>query len=194
VVLTTGASDRALWATAFYAGLRRGELAGLRWEDVDLDASLLHVRRGWDYQEGPIEPKSQAGVRSVPLCRTLRAQLLEHRLRSGRSEGLVFGRTSTRPFEPGGVQARADTAWKRHGLERVTLHECRHAYSTFLDAAEVWPTRADRYMGHSDHSTPGRYRHQLEQQYAEDAARLDRYLTGAQTGAQATEPASLRGI
>jgi hypothetical protein len=40
-------------------------------------------------------------------------------------------------------------------------------------------------MGHSDHSTPGRYRHQLEQQYAEDAARLDQYLTGAQTGAQA---------
>jgi len=62
-----------------------------------------------------------------------------------------------------------------HGLERVTLHECRHAYSSFLDAAGVWPTRADRYMGHADHSTPGRYRHQLEGQLAEDALLLDAY-------------------
>jgi integrase len=44
--------DRPLWATAFYAGLRRGELIGLRWEDVDLATGVLHVRRGWDDVEG----------------------------------------------------------------------------------------------------------------------------------------------
>lgn len=64
-----------------------------------------------------------------------------------------------------------------------------------LDAAGVWPTRADRYMGHADNSTPGRYRHQLEGQLAEDALLLDAYLslsaTGAQTGAHPEETASL---
>jgi integrase len=35
-----------LWAVAFYAGLRRGELIGLRWSDVDLAAGVIHVRRG----------------------------------------------------------------------------------------------------------------------------------------------------
>lgn len=44
--------DRAIWATAFYAGLRRGELQALRAMDVDLGASLIHVRKGWDQVEG----------------------------------------------------------------------------------------------------------------------------------------------
>ena len=50
--------DRALWATAFYADLRRGELRGLQDDDIDLEANLIRVRRGWDDVEGAIEPKS----------------------------------------------------------------------------------------------------------------------------------------
>ena len=42
------ASDRALWATALYAGLRRGELRALRWDDIDLTAGVIHVRRAMD--------------------------------------------------------------------------------------------------------------------------------------------------
>jgi len=53
-------------------------------------------------------------------------------------------------------------------------------------------------MGHADHSTPGRYRHQLEGQLAEDALLLDAYLslsvTGAQTGAHPEETASLSEV
>ena len=50
-------ADRPLWATAFYAGLRRGELIGLRWKDVDLASGVLRVRRGWDAVEGEIAPQ-----------------------------------------------------------------------------------------------------------------------------------------
>jgi integrase len=193
-LLVAGApkEERALWATALYGGLRRGELMALRWEDVDLGAGRLSVRASWDIREGRVPPKSRAGVRDVPITEPLRVHLADHRLRT-RADGLVFGRNAERPFEPVGVAARADEAWAAHGLERVTLHECRHAYSTFLDAAGVWPTRADRYMGHADHSTPGRYRHQLEGQLADDAALLDAYLslTGAHDGAQLEEVASL---
>ena len=46
---------RPIYATAFYAGLRRGELRGLRWADIDLAAGLLHVRHGWDNVAGEIE-------------------------------------------------------------------------------------------------------------------------------------------
>jgi integrase len=56
--------DRPLWATAFYAGLRRGELRGLRDEDVDLEANEIHVRRGWDDVDGEIDPKSAKGTRT----------------------------------------------------------------------------------------------------------------------------------
>ena len=57
------AQDRALWATAFYAGLRRGELRALRWIDVDLAGGVIRVERSWDVKEGVIDPKSTAGHR-----------------------------------------------------------------------------------------------------------------------------------
>lgn len=66
------ADDRAVWATAFYAGLRRGELHALRVRDIDLDADRIAVECGWDQVEGVIEPKSRAGWRSVPMLGILR--------------------------------------------------------------------------------------------------------------------------
>jgi integrase len=70
--------DRTLWATAMYAGLRLGELLALDWSAVDLDAGLIHVRRSWDPKEGPVTPKSRAGIRSVPVPQVLRSHLVVH--------------------------------------------------------------------------------------------------------------------
>jgi integrase len=55
-------SERATWATAFYAGLRRGELRALRRADVELGRSEISVQRSWDQYEGPIDPKSEASA------------------------------------------------------------------------------------------------------------------------------------
>lgn len=167
--------DQALWATALYAGLRSGELEALQDEDVDLENGVIHVEHGWDKVEGFIEPKSAAGKRTVPICGHLRSYLE----RRERHPGHFFG-TAARPFDYWSTVSRAWKVWKDAGLERVTLHECRHTFSTFLDAAGVSETRADRYMGHSNGSVANRYRH--PSQYAEDAARLDEYLSGAETG------------
>jgi len=84
-------ADRALWATALYAGLRRAELRGLEWADVDLDAGVIHVRRSIDALGEVIRPKSKAGERTVPIPRLLRGHLLEQKLRN-RTAGYVFGR------------------------------------------------------------------------------------------------------
>jgi integrase len=190
--------DRALWATATYAGLRRGELRALR--VCDVNESHIEVSRGWDDYAGAIDPKSRAGNRQVPLPTILAEILTEHVERTGRSgEELLFGRTAREPFTPSFIRKRANEAWETAEVERIGLHECRHSYSTYLDAAGVSETRADRYMGHSNPSVANRYRHQLEGQLAEDAARLDEYLSGAlagkvvalptgtQTGTQAAE-------
>jgi integrase len=92
--------DRAIWATAIYAGLRRGELLGLRWEDVDLAAGVIHVERSWDAKEGVVGPKSRAGRRTVPIPAALRDYLVEHKLRLGRHVGLVFGTSYTQRSRP----------------------------------------------------------------------------------------------
>ena len=80
------ASYRALWAVAFYAGLRLGELRGLRWEDVSLTDDIIHVRRAVG-QKGEIgTPKSAAGVRRIPMINALRSRLLELHIELGRPE------------------------------------------------------------------------------------------------------------
>jgi integrase len=98
LIAAAPAGDRGLWATALYAGLRRGELMALRWEDVDFDAGLIRVERGWDKAEGPIEPKSLAGRRRMPMAQPLRAHLAAHRPASGSAGDLVFGRNDGQPF------------------------------------------------------------------------------------------------
>lgn len=68
--------DRPVWATAMYAGLRRGELRGLRARDVDLATGVIRVEYGWDDEEGAIELKSNAGHRRVPIAAVLRTNYL----------------------------------------------------------------------------------------------------------------------
>ena len=127
--------------------------------------------------QGRQQPKSLAGRRDVPLTDTLRGYLTAHLERTGRSgEDLLFGRTRTEPFTPGHVSDRADDGWT--DSERFTLHEARHSFPAYLDAAGISETRADRYMGHSNGSVAGRYRHQLAGQLVDDAKRLDEYLVG----------------
>lgn len=141
--------DRALWAAALYSGLRMGELRALRWEDVDFDRGLIHVRRTWDDREGPVEPKSRAGRRSVPLVGLLRAELVAQRLACAWSEGLVYGRSATSPFNPRTINLRANRAWKAAGLTRITLHECRHTFASIMIAANINAKAMSVYMGHA---------------------------------------------
>ena len=133
LIATLPESERALWATAAYAGLRRGELRALRVSDlVGLEPSgrerWIEIHRGWDDVEGEIAPKSKAGIRLALMPETLRVLLLDHIQRTGRGDDdFVFGRTAKKPFTPGQPQDRADAAWTRAGVERTTLQYLRHA-------------------------------------------------------------------
>jgi integrase len=181
-------TDRAIYATALYAGLRLGELRALRWEDVDLERNVLRVERAWDALEGVIEPKSKAGRRTVPIGKTLRAYLLRHQLASGRRGGLVFGRTPTVPFDTGGIWKRSRKAWTAAELSPLTLHEARHTFASLMIAAGVNTKALTDYMGHASvRVTFDRYGHLMPGNETEAAGLLDDYLekaTGAQTGAQ----------
>jgi integrase len=169
-------ADQALWATALYAGARSGELKALQDEDVDLEAGTIRIERSWDKVEGFIEPKSAAGKRTIPICDHLRSYLE----RVERDGGFFFG-SAREPFDYDAIYKRARKAWDDAELEPIGLHECRHSFSSYLDAAGVSDTRADRYMGHANHSVQRRYRHSLDGQLAADAGLLDEFLSGAES-------------
>ena len=182
--------DRARWATALYAGLRRGELMALRWEDVDLQKNVITVSRSWDVRAGVIEPKSQRGNRAVPLAMVLKNILIRHRFLTGRSQGLVFGRSAGRPFNDTSVSGRALTAWKAENRKRresgapllapITLHDCRHTFASLMIAAGVNAKALSVYMGHASVMiTLDRYGHLFPGNEEEAAGLLDGYLARA---------------
>lgn len=171
-------TERPLWTTALYSGLRRGELRALDWSDVDFDRGVIHVERSWDNKAGEVPPKSEAGRRDVPIAEALRVVLLRHKLAQGRGGlGLAFGRSTTRPFNASTVQSRAQRAWAAAGLERLTPHECRHTYASLMIAAGVNAKTLSTYMGHANISiTLDRYGHLMPGAEREAAAQLDAYL------------------
>jgi integrase len=182
-------ADRALWASAFYAGLRSGELQALRWEDVDLAAGLIRVERAYDPKAREfIEPKSRAGVRNVPIPTGLREHLIEHKLRSGHSEGLTFGRSPESPVDVRALARRARTAWKNSRLTPIGLHECRHTYASLMIAAGVNAKALSTYMGHASVTiTLDRYGHLMPGNETEAAGLLDAYLDRANSAARVAQ-------
>jgi integrase len=191
----------AMWATAFEAGLRHGELRAVCWEHIDLDAHTIRVNDNWDQYEGRIDPKSAAGWRTVPMTGDLHVILAEHRRQTQRIAGLVFGRTASEPFASSSVNQRAVRAWEaanavaaEHAQEAgrklapgellvpIGLHEARHTYASYLIAAGVEMKAISTYMGHSSVAfTYDRYGHLLPDSLAENTAKLNAYLARART-------------
>lgn len=172
--------DRALWATAMFAGLRRGELRALTWDAVDFDRGVIRVASSWDRKAGPVAPKSRAGRRTVPMATALRVHLAEHRLQSGRASGLVFGRTADAPFDPSTVVDRARKAWAKAELTSIGLHECRHTFASLMIAAGVNAKALATYLGHASVTiTFDLYGHLMPGNEEQAAALLDAILDGA---------------
>ena len=170
--------ERALWATAFFAGLRRGELRALRVSDVhgleEGSEAYIDVVRSWDDKEGEIAPKSSAGTRRVPLPKTLQALLVEHVARIKRERRRLHLRSDREVAVLTELRSRdGRPSMEGRGHPSVTLHECRHGYASFLDAAGISEARADRYLGHAGTTVSDRYRHRLRGQLTQDATALD---------------------
>ena len=177
------ADQRALWATAFYGGLRRGELIALRIEDVDLEANVIRVRRSWDRIEGEVDLKSARGRRDVPISRTLRRYLLEHLVSLGWRAGYIFGRNTANPWSVEVPQRRAARVWKKHeDLKPIGLHEARHTFASLMIAAmgaggKFNAKVLQELMGHASITeTFDRYGHLFPGTRDEAAALLDAYL------------------
>ena len=172
-----------------YAGLRRGELRALRWEDVDLGGNIIHVQRSWDPIEGAQETKTDA-ERKVPIASILRDYLVEHRIRATDPNGLVFGE-GEEPFSLNTIRNRALRAWDEVGLEPITPHEARHTYASTMIAAGVNAKAISEFMAHRRSRSPMtpmgiscRGTRRRPQAYRTPTSRASRREAGASTGAR----------
>jgi integrase len=170
----------ALWWLVALRGLRRGEVAGLRWEDVDLAARELIVREqvivigGVEYL-GP--PKSVAGVRTLALdevsVRIMRALWRARRRRFGRvgAKDRVFRHSDGRPVQPDWLTRRFAHLVDELDLPPVRLHDLRHAAASLAGAAGVDLKVIQHDMGHSSPVTTAQTYVSVFQQTARAAVR-----------------------
>ncbi len=133
-------------ALAVYAGLRKGEIAGLRRDAVDLGRGMLLVERSYD---GPTKSKH---VRWVPLSPEL-AAVLRPWLLAHPGELVVSSLT-----EDTATNVLARRACRRAGIEPVTFHQLRHTAASHL-AQRVPLPLVGAVLGHADPKTTARYAH-----------------------------------
>jgi len=150
-----GPTDRVLWLTAATTGLRQGELAGLRWRDVDWTARLVRVRRS--YSRGQwTTPKSRRASRAVPMADRVAAELERHFGRSAytHDDDLVFCHPETgRLYDASKSRVRFKAALKRAGLRALRFHDLRHTYGTLMAAAGTPLRTLQGWLGHRDYKT-----------------------------------------
>ena len=165
------------YAFPFLAGTRPSEQLALHWEDVDFDRNVITIRRMLE-KDGTITnfTKTEAGMREVPMCSTLRDLLREWKLRCPRKDGvlkLVFPSRGAQQQWPmrkvgGGVLLYSNfrqriwlPTFKRlaeHGLPYVTPHSARHGFISTLQAQGVEVGLVAKIVGHADPSvTLGHY-------------------------------------
>lgn len=166
-----------MWRLALVTGMRRGELLGLRWTDLDTSGTPPSVSIGRQYsRQGKAgvsfgETKSGRG-RRVDLDAATVAILREHR---GKQEivgieGLVFSRADGTPMDPDSVTGWFQAAVRRTNLPRIRLHDLRHTAITMMLRARVHPKVVAERVGHANVGiTLDRYSHWVPA-LGEDAA------------------------
>ncbi|SKA80739.1 Site-specific recombinase XerD [Agreia bicolorata] len=154
----------ALFTLAYSTGLRRGELLGLRWQDLDFDRRLLHVRQtlqrlGKD--EGLVlgPPKSMRSRRSIPLPAVAVEALTVHRQeqlveRSAAREGwvesdFVFTTTIGTSIEPSNLLRTFNALTVKAGVRRIRFHDLRHTFASLMFSQNVPPRVVMDVLGHS---------------------------------------------
>ncbi|MFD7279889.1 tyrosine-type recombinase/integrase [Streptomyces sp. NPDC059862] len=187
----------AAFVLAIAMGLRRGEIVGLRWSDLDLDNRVLYVRQQTQRRRGVLyddDPKSRRR-RAVPLPALCIAPLRWHRMRQAaarakagerwQESAYVFTTRTGRPVEPRNVYRSFTRIAQSAGLRIIRLHDARHGTATLLTAAGVAPRVVMEILGHSQISiTMDVYTHVVQDTQREAMSHMDRLLRKRRPGRQ----------
>jgi integrase len=179
-----GQLARALLVTAAMTGMRRGELLGLRWRDVDYTNRRVWVRRSIGLGGVVKQPKTARSVRAIALPRMVADELEAHWKASPfrAPDDYVFtnsigtpldGRSMVREvFEPARVRAK---------LPPVRFHDLRHSYASVLIEQGAHPKVISDQLGHASvQITMDRYSHLFDGAYSDVNDELERAWEGAE--------------
>jgi integrase len=182
---------QALYVLAVMAGLRVGELLGLKWEDADLDTKTLHVRRTRSQaRTGPTFtiPKNGKGrsikltQRAVETLKAHKAAQNSERLKSGdlwQDNGLVFCTHAGKPLDFRNLAtASFKPLLKKAGLPDIRFHDLRHTCATLLLSRGHHPKLVQELLGHASIAmTLDRYSHVLPGMGDQTAAAMEAALS-----------------
>jgi integrase/predicted RNA-binding Zn-ribbon protein involved in translation (DUF1610 family) len=176
----------ALWRLLAMTGMRRGEALGLGWEDLDMEAGSVTIRRAWIAVNGAAqfsEPKSRSSRRTIALDPVTLEAMKTHAAQQADEQstwqedaaetGLVFTRPDGRPLVPWVVSK----SFRDHGraalLPRIPLHGLRHTYATLALSSGINPRIVSARLGHATVAlTLDVYSHVLPQADREAAERI----------------------
>jgi len=162
-------------------GMRRGEVLGLRWQDIDFETKLIRIRQqvqraNGELHIGPV--KTKAGNRDLPLlslvispleiCRHEQDQDRANLGRAWTETGLVFTTRTGRPIEPRNFVRSFTRICDQNGIRKISVHAIRHTTASLLKELGVPPRDAQVILGHANFSTT-----QQIYTHVNDAARLD---------------------
>ena len=181
-----GHPDAALYRLALATGMRRGELLGLRWRDLDLDTSSLSVRQQVVRAAGSLRigpPKTAASRRRIALdadtveaLRGHRRSQAVERLQAGRGQSgddLVFGRPDGAPRDPDVVSHTFRRSVTAAGLPVIRFHDLRHTHASLLLARGTNPKVVQERLGHASVAiTLDLYSHVVPDLQTEAAAQI----------------------
>lgn len=178
-----------------YSGLRRGELCGLEWSDVNLDSCMIHVARASQYQKGrgitEVPTKNASSERAIKIphvmadvLREYKTWWMEYRLSVGDrwqdKDGRLFVQDDGEPINPDTINFWLNRFTKTHDLPHLNPHALRHTFATLQIAAGVDLRTLQARTGHAQASTlVNIYSHALKSAAEAATNALDDMLTPA---------------
>jgi integrase len=192
--LNAAKGDRleSLYWLALTTGMRRGEILGLRWQDVDLNEATLSVRVQLQRVGGKmqlVEPKTATSIRTIALPPVTIAALKRQRTRQYEEQvlagnrwqehDLVFASIIGTPMDFMTFARKFDISLTRAKLPHIRVHDLRHTAATFMLAQGIAPKLAMDVLGHSNLSmTMGTYQHVTAKLRREVAQGMQDLLAG----------------
>lgn len=182
----------AIFVVALLEGLRQGEILGLAWSAIDLEAGTLTVRQALQRVGGSlklVEPKTKKSKRTIAISpltvsalRAQRVRQLEDRLLAGaewQETGLVFTSRLGTPLEPSNVVKRFKAVLRETGLPALRFHDLRHSCASLMRVAGIDARMRQDRLGHvSLDITESIYTHTYAHEDQEVARRMGDLLAG----------------